>query len=103
MNVNAMGAILILISAASCFATYLIATKLKLWILRLIPAFVCLVGAIICYFVYNRIADTLDFTALSYTILLGISFAVACSASILTIGVVYVKAKWKEVFKKRGK
>jgi hypothetical protein len=103
MNVNAMGAIIILISAVSCFATYLITTKFKIWGLRLIPALLCLVGAAVCYFIYTHITDIFDFSSLSYTIVIGISFAVAFSASLLTIGMVYIKIKWAEVFKKQGK
>jgi hypothetical protein len=101
MNVNVMGAIIILISAVSCFATYIIATKLKLWVLRLIPALLCLAGAAVCYFINTHITDIFDFTSHSYAIVVGISFAVAFSASLLTIGVVYIKVKWAKVFKKR--
>jgi uncharacterized membrane protein len=100
MNVNAMGAILILITAGGCFATYLVVTKVKCWIARLIPAFLCLIGAIVYYFIYKNTANHYDFVSFSYTVVFLISFSVAFLASILTICVVYLKAKWAEVFKK---
>jgi zinc transporter ZupT len=103
MNVNAMGAIVILITAVSCYATYIIATKLKLWILRLIPAFLSLVGAVICYFIFKNVSNVYDFSSNSYIVVFGLSFAIAFYASLLTIGVVYIKVRWVEVFKFKSK
>jgi hypothetical protein len=103
MSASVMGAIVILIAAASCFATYKIATKIKLWVMRLIPALLSLVGAVIFYSIYTHISNVYDFSSNSYIVVFGLSFSIAFSASLLTIGVVYIKIKWAEVFKTNSK
>ena len=103
MNTTVMGAIIIIITTAACFTAYSIAAKYKIWALRFIPAGICVLGTAVCVILYSGNFIGYDFTVQGYIIVFGISFAVACSASLLTIGGIYVKELWKKVYGKNNK